>query len=604
MGKTSLGEGTPDEEGTGEKTLVTPPKQVAQVGAKPGTSPGASIEASPKSETPGGARPISARSTRLTPGGGYAALLAHARPRPPRADGTEKRTANSSADGPLAPSVAGSSDPLEVTAVGGIVPDSPLGRDDSRRALVATRKNSGPLGVDFEETTAVGGNIGIPLADGGSEGNRTEPRERKNAIPRPTRLTPGSGGVAALLAANRTRGETEPGGGRGASAARPAAKAPSSTDAATEATSPGDAAASAASETKKSGFANTLRPGIWTPQETHSLDSAPTTVSASIPEAKRGGLSGTLLGVPRPELDVSKGESDRAAAPGWVRMDASGSPGSVPSRIDDVEWTDRNSAIPGVDSGALNLADISSRPGAFGATAVDRRRTTAAFDVVQPTSRHRAAIGAGIVAAIFVATIGVLWSRSRPRPTPSGQVTAGPSAPVIEPVPSPPVAPGPPNQPTAIAPPVTAAVPVVGTSAAPSGTAPAAVAPGPEEPAREPRAAVTPPEPAAAQGVAAARVPGPAASESHDPPGTAPTAAEAPLVAATGTELAAHKKARRSERVATRPTRAKVKHKSAESRQRKESAVDRPPDGKVTTPRTRAPGGDGDPDGTLPLTGH
>ncbi len=565
-----MGDGTPDEEGTGEKTLVTPRNQVVQAGPKPGASPGSSIEASAKSETPGGDRPISARSNRLTPGGGYAALLAHARPRPPRADGP-----------------------------GGTAPDSPLGRDVSTRAMAATQENSGPLGFDFEETTAVGGNVGVPLADGGSDGNRTEPREKKNAIPRPTRLTPGSGGVAALLASNRTRTEAEQGGGREASAALPAAKAPSSGDAATEATSPGDAAASAASETKKSGFANTLRPGIWTPQETHSFDSAPTKVSESIPEAKKGGLSGTLLGVASPELDASKGESEPGAAPGWARLNASGSPGSGPSRIDDVEWTDRNSAIPGVDSGALNLADLSSRPGGFGATAVDRRRTTAAFDVVEPIGRHRAAIGAGIVAAIFVAAIGVLWSRSRPRPTPPAQVTSGPSVPGIESVPSTPAAPGPPSQTTAIAPPVTAAAPVVGISAAPSGTAPAAVAPGPEEPAREPTAAVPPPEPAPAQRGAVPRVQGSAASEPHDPPGTAPTAANAPVEAAASTVSVEHKKARRSERGTT-----KAKRKSAESRQRKESGVDRSPDGKVTAPRTKAPGGDGDPDGTLPLTGH
>ncbi len=539
-----------------------------------------------------GPGPVSARTMRLTPGGGYGALLAHSRPKQQQSDGAEVKS-----EGPgeaLTPPPFGRvTDPLEVTAVGGTPAESRPGTSGgaARRPRIITPEHTVPTGSEFDgsEITVVGGAIRGPASDSGSgaspagSGTATggvPAHERKSAIPRPTRLTPGSGGLAALLAQGRNRARAEqPAVDREAPTQPPAVETP--TIAATQGTEPAQSAApTSAPAARKSGFATTLRPGVVTPPRIE-VESGP----ASVPEAKKAGFAGTLLGVPPPDIDVS--EHGGKDAP-WVKRFAGVGAGNAPRGVDDVEWTEKNSAIPEDNSGGQSLGDSAGSV----TSAADRRRITASFDVPRGNWGNRKAIGAGIAAAVLVAIIAVLWPRPHHTPPLPAVTGVAPPASVVEPLASPPAAvPTPPDQPSAVPAPAEV-VPGVGTAPSPE-VVQAKRAPAPA-PTVEPGAATTAAAPpAAGEGVAPVEAPS-VMDEPTDPSGAPSMVGHRAMASAT--EVVAPSARKQSK------AKVKTKRKSTASRSRREgSTASQPAEVKSDAPRSKAPEAESDPDATLPL---
>lgn len=168
------------------KEATAPDEALAAADSKKGAQAG-SRETGPNEAAP---RPAAARPSRVTPGGGYAALLAHTRPKQSRGD-VAAPGGGGAGSGPVAAegsSVARAPAPSspDVSVEGGAVPES-LSNELGSGSVV-----TGPLMGELTVPTFSQFDSSDDITRVAGAVRASDPRP---AIPRPTRLTPASGGL-------------------------------------------------------------------------------------------------------------------------------------------------------------------------------------------------------------------------------------------------------------------------------------------------------------------------------------------------------------------------------------------------------------------------
>ena len=562
-----------------DKTPLGP--SPAQAGATGDSAAAGSGSKDTPADSEGG---VPARPMRLTPGSGsYSGLLAYSRPKLSTSDPSAR-----AAHG--VPGVA-TSDPLEITAVGGGgVPADGMGNgaDSGRGGIVAE------IASERTSAAAVTGRIETAAFDDSQKvtqvGDAMSRPTRKAFIPRPTRQTPGAGDLSALLGPDRDRGRKEP--------------------------TPSPAVPETAPLTW-------MAEGEPPPQPVAPLAVAP----ESVPQEKKSGFATTIVGVPRPELNIP-GSTGWVNTP-WVRPAVAGgagwdrgavSPAPAPAAADDrsdrmgftpvrVEdgLTEPTAAPVDADSGPVGFSASSSFSdgGAYDGTrtAVEPSRPTAELGVIAPGGAKRKAGIVAIVTGLLVVAVVLL------RPHHPGKVTQATAVPRATAVPQaiavpiegtvPASASGPPTPAKVAAktvettaespPPVLAAPPVAPPSPlpVPATTAQATVGAGPSPKVIDPPAASAEQPPASAE---------------H---GSAIVTAPAGTTGSKAEQRAAARAARAQASLLKREMRSRGKRKKADRPARKETAIAAPPVESHAPAAHAKPGvAEPDPDGTLPLTGR
>lgn len=423
---------------------------------------------------------------------------------------------------------------------------------------------------------------------------------KKVLIPRPTRVTPGGGAISTLAALAEAKAGLPDGELRGAvspvdQAAStevvviPPAASPVShvmvAPAVPETDQPSPVAVAAVSA------ASSAVPEPEPGAPSAALSGA-TTARESVPQSKNSKFAATLVGVPRPELDLA---SAAAMTTSWVRSAASG-PVAAPSEVGEDGATQRNPVPTARDSGAVNFSgDSSSFSDSAGfegtLTAVEPPRSTLRIDAIAPERSRRKLIAIGATAAAVLAAA-LAWPTLRGDSDRDDSTAALPRRAQSSVNPPAPIEP-----PTAAVRPQETATPSTVTGSGEGATAPSAV-PG-EAPAPEATATAAPVAPAVngANHELQVIAGGGTATTIED------TSADGSLKRKSGSRAA------RADARAMKTGKTGSKRKRARSRTGGEQAVQAPVAGssvdtKAAAPRTRSALEVSDPDGTLPLTGR
>ncbi len=302
-------------------------------------------------------RSVQVRATRLTPAtGGLPALLAQTGRESGRSgDGDGKVMAPISTR--LTPSVPGfpaTVDPPSGRTVVAKKAEPADNSDDSKVSEVSGKTGDQSLGV---ETTSGAG-------------------AKDPSAPRPMRLTPGSGGLAALLAQTRSRtGKHET----------------------LEKKIPGSASEVATPRFDSSRPAESAAPAAPAASAASAASAAPAESGAviSVPQEKSGNFASTLMGVPAPEINLARPlEVVRQPAPSGRTIKA-----GSPQKAGDAGST--------ASDGAGDRARVGS---------AERFRTTELIDTVGRARRSRIVVGGAVAAAVIVLALVLIPSR-KPKPT-------------------------------------------------------------------------------------------------------------------------------------------------------------------------------------------